>query len=278
MWKYIALVIVALLILPQILQVVVLIFYSVIALIENVLDERKESKNEKRQKLQKSTPESKHEKMPISGWALIIYYVSFHILAYFSYIADGDMVEATLDAFAATVFMFVVSASPFLAFRYCIYKRKINVVLSHVISFAYVLVASLAISTLLDTDYSIGWINAFINASILYCGKDTRKANAAPKEPERLEIVPDEQVVIQNEPSEYELQMRRDYNRYTYLRNELKKIPMEDVNQWHDNGKITDVQYNEICSAYNAMKEEMEEIRKRVRVLNQVKGHRSENK
>lgn len=83
MWKYIALVIVALLILPQILQVVVLIFYSVIALIENVLDERKESKNEKRQKLQKSTPEDKHEKMPISGWALIIYYVSFHILAYF---------------------------------------------------------------------------------------------------------------------------------------------------------------------------------------------------
>lgn len=192
----------------------------------------------------------------------------------FSYITDGDMVEATLDAFAATVFMFVVSASPFLAFRYCIYKRKINVVLSHVISFAYVLVASLAISALLDTDYSIGWINA----SILYCGKDTRKANAAPKEPERLEIVPDEQVVIQNEPSEYELQMRRDYNRYTYLRNELKKIPMEDVNRWHDNGKITDVQYNEICSAYNAMKEEMEEIRKRVRVLNQVKGHRSENK
>lgn len=77
-----------------------------------------------------------------------------------------------------------------------------------------------------------------------------------------------------NEPSEYELQMRRDFNRYTQLREELKKIPMEDVNQWREDGRITDVQYDEICSAYNTLKAEMEEIRKRVRTINQTSAFR----
>lgn len=79
---------------------------------------------------------------------------------------------------------------------------------------------------------------------------------------------------LYREPSEYELQMRRDFHRYTHLREELKKISMEDVNQWHEVGRITDVQYNEIRSTYNSMKDEMEEIRKRVRTINQTSAFR----
>lgn len=79
---------------------------------------------------------------------------------------------------------------------------------------------------------------------------------------------------LYREPSEYELQMRRDFHRYTHLREELKKISMEDVNQWHEVGRITDVQYNEIRSTYNSMKDEMEEIRKRVRTINRTSAFR----
>lgn len=75
------------------------------------------------------------------------------------------------------------------------------------------------------------------------------------------------------EPSEYELQMRGDFKRYTYLREELKKLPVKDIDQWHNEGKLTEDQYNKFVDTYIAIQSEMEDIRKRVRVMNQTSAY-----
>lgn len=94
------------------------------------------------------------------------------------------------------------------------------------------------------------------------------------------QVISDQPVLESVQPSEYELQMRQEYKRYRQLREERQKIPANDVKKWHDEGKMTDEQYNKIMSAYNYMGEEMEDIRKRVKILNQTnvyQPHAEEN-
>lgn len=274
MWKMVLLVLAALIVLPQIINWVIFLVCLIISgigeIIKAIVNKRKNNK------LRQPESKSEHGKRAGSTIALAVYYITIPILTFcvcaFAY--GCGLLEAFLITLINTALTFVVATSPFLIFRYCIYKKKMNVVLSHIISFAYVFLVSFLVSEFLFTDYNMGWINIFINAAILYCGEDTRevKANNTQKETVRTVVATN----VSTEPNEYELQMRRDYNRYTYLRDEVNKIPLEDVKQWYEDGKITDVQYDEILSAYNSLKNEMEEIRQRVRVINQARSHKSE--
>jgi hypothetical protein len=68
--------------------------------------------------------------------------------------------------------------------------------------------------------------------------------------------------------NDYETQMRDLIARYRQIREELKKIPVDDIKAYYDAGAISASQYRTIVSAYNEKVHELRQIRDQVDRLN----------
>lgn len=244
---------------------------------------------------------------PKSIIALILYFTFlplYYVVNLLPMYGSTKMPYVFEYAILNTLIVFVLFTLPFLIYRYLVKKSPVSKSSAYLFSILYCLTVTIVLSLVFDKAYGAGWITIFIDASILYCGKKEKTHSSNDIAQSALAPELDQKVIEKNigiaiqdthitssdtempevskeknepnhtiEPSEYELQMRREYNRYTYLRQEVHKIPIQDVRMWHDNGNLTDIQYEKICSVYNSMKIEMKDIRKRVQLLNQTNAY-----
>ncbi len=65
-------------------------------------------------------------------------------------------------------------------------------------------------------------------------------------------------------------QLSAEVKRYMYLKEELSKIPVERVKQWHSEGTITEEQYRTIVRKYNSIVREMKDIKDRLALLKSI--------
>lgn len=233
-------------------------------------------------------------KMPGFAIAMIAYYAVSPLWLYYriaTKFPENTPEMMLLEVVLCIALDFVVFPAPVLLFRFAILKRPIKTgkIGTLIVSFLYCALAGLILSIIAETTVKAGWIMICIISAILRYGELVETVEDADKTDTANETIILEESSVKyraeerkkgsnvnsnKEPSEYELQMRHEYNRYTYLRQEVEKIPMSDVKQWHEEGKLTDAQYENIYSVYASMKNEMEDIRKRVRVMNQTNPYK----
>ena len=214
-------------------------------------------------------------------WFLIITVISVLISVFsygkFDFIEYGKPNEYALGFIIEDFLVFLIYILPISIFRFCIRKKPVYTwIAAWLIAILYTALCSavevLVYDLLFELEMEpVGRFHGFFIPFLLHGGQYTPKPETVDVQPvsDQHELPADEQ----KEPSEYELQMRQEFNRYRQLRDERQKIPVDDVRQWHDEGKMTDDQYNKIISAYNSMGEEMEDIRKRVKLLNQTNAY-----
>jgi hypothetical protein len=210
-------------------------------------------------------------------WFLIITVISVLISVFsygkFDFIEYGKPNEYALGFIIEYFLVFLIYILPISIFRFCIRKKPVYTwIAAWLIAILYTALCSavevLVYDLLFELEMEpVGRFHGFFIPFLLHGGQYTPKPETVDVQPvsDQHELPDDEQ----KEPSEYELQMRQEYKRYRQLRDERQKIPVNDIRQWHDEGKMTDEQYNKIMSAYNAMGLEMDEIRKRVKLMNQ---------
>lgn len=140
--------------------------------------------------------------------------------------------------------------------------------------------------------YNLIWINAFFILSYEYKNKikmfspvfsaDTHEQdkdkqnstlnnstlNVEYAEETRKTVNPE--IEIKNDSIHIENQSNTDEVRLAELSEELKKIPVAKVKQWHNEGKITDEQYKTVARKYNEIRKEMKEIKERAELAKQI--------
>lgn len=135
--------------------------------------------------------------------------------------------------------------------------------------------------------YNLIWINAFFILSYEYKNKikmfspifsaDTHEQdkdkqnstlNVEYAEETRKTVNPE--IEIKNDSIHIANRSNTDEARYLELYNELKKIPVAKVKQWHNEGKITDEQYKIVARKYNEIRKEMKEIKERAELAKSI--------
>ena len=94
-------------------------------------------------------------------------------------------------------------------------------------------------------------------------------ANTPIKKPTITERIETE-IEIKNDSIHIENQSNTDEARLAELSEELKKIPVSKVKQWHNEGKITDEQYKTVARKYNEIRKEMKEIKERAELAKSI--------
>ena len=194
----------------------------------------------------------------------------------FDFVDYGNPREFALGCIIEYILVFLIYILPISIFRFCIRRKPVYTwIAAWLIAILYTALCSavevMVYDLLFDLQMDpVGRFHGFFIPFLLHGGQNLSE----PTNDEQTVAEKDESSVLsQAKPSEYELQMRQEFKRYRLLRDERQKIPVDDVRQWHDEGKMTDDQYNKIMSAYNSMGEEMEDIRKRVKLLNQTNAY-----
>jgi hypothetical protein len=77
-------------------------------------------------------------------------------------------------------------------------------------------------------------------------------------------------VCNQKKQLKYEQQIQKEYSRYSCLKQECQELHIEEAKKWYTEGKLTEEQYSVIESIYLKKQEEMQEIRRRVKLMQQI--------